>query len=291
MPIFHVQNQKAKQVYSDLDYFKNEAKLRDFFADNLEALLGLRFLEKEYPTDDGRMDTIAIDETNSPVIIEYKWGKDDAIFTQGLFYFNWLKNNKKHFNLLVEHRLGKDTKVNWDRPRVILLAHGFDKRTKVAVQQVNYVELIRYVTYKEDILYLETVYSPNSYKKVTVTSKKTGESIKDYDINYHLGRVDELVKKAFYSLQEKIKLLPGVEEVVNQKTGITYRTTKSFVRFEFGKSYMKVLVRESKYQDSNGLVKDITTHMWGYKGLIKIKSVDMVEDVFEIIKQSYEETI
>jgi predicted transport protein len=291
MPIFHVQNQKAKQVYSDLDYFKNEAALRDFFAENLEELLGLRFLEKEYPTDGGRMDTIALDETNSPVIIEYKWGEDNAIFTQGLFYFSWLKNNKKHFNLLVEHKLGKGIKVNWDHPRVILLAQGFDKRTKIAVQEVSYVELIRYVTYKENILYLETVYSPNNYRKATVASKKNEVSVKDYDLNYHIGKVDASVKEAFYSLQEKIKTLPGVEEVVNQKTGITYRATKSFVRFEFGKSYMKVLVREPRYQDPNNLVKDITTHMWGYKGLIKIKSTDMVEKVFEIVKQSYEETI
>jgi predicted transport protein len=290
MPIFHVQNQKAKQVYSDLGYFKNEAALRDFFAENLEELLGMRFLEKEYPTNDGRMDTIALDETNSPVIIEYKWGEDNAIFTQGLFYFDWLKNNKKHFNLLVEHKLGKNIKVNWDHPRVILLAQGFDKRTKIAVQQVTYVELIRYVTYKDNILYLETVYSPNN-KKLSVVSKKNEVNSKDYDIDYHLGRVDEPVKKTFYNLQEKIKALPDVEEVVNQKTGITYRTTKSFVRFEFGKSYMKVLVREPRYQDPDNLVKDITTHMWGYKGLIKIKSTDMVEKVFEIVKQSYEETI
>ncbi len=85
MPIFQVKNKKTTQVLFDLNYFSNEAALRDFFADNLEDLLGIRFLAKEYPTMDGRIDTLAIDETNAPVIIEYKWGQDGAIFTQGLF--------------------------------------------------------------------------------------------------------------------------------------------------------------------------------------------------------------
>lgn len=75
MPIFQIKNRKVAQVSFDLNYFSNEAALRDFFADNLEDLLGMRFLAKEYPTTDGRIDTLAIDETSAPVIIEYKWGQ------------------------------------------------------------------------------------------------------------------------------------------------------------------------------------------------------------------------
>ena len=161
MPIFQIKNKRVAQVSFNLDYFDNEAALRDFFANNLEDLLGMRFLAKEYPTTDGRIDTLAIDETNAPVIIEYKWGQNDAIFTQGLFYFNWLRKNKKHFDLLVADKLGKDVKVNWSSPRVILVSQGFDNRTIIAVQEVDYVELIKYTPYKQDILYLETVYSPN----------------------------------------------------------------------------------------------------------------------------------
>ncbi len=93
MPIFQIKNSKANQVFLNLNHFNNEAELRDFFSENLEELLGMRFLAKEYPTTDGRIDTLAFDEDNSPVIIEYKWGQDNAIFVQGLFYFDWLKRN------------------------------------------------------------------------------------------------------------------------------------------------------------------------------------------------------
>lgn len=99
------------------------------------------------------------------------------------------------------------------------------------------------------------------------------------------------MKEIFYKLQEKIKLLPSVDEVSNQKVGITYRTTKSFTRFEFGKSFINILLQEAKYNDPKGLVKDITSFKWGYKGMAKIKSLNEVDDIFDLIKQSYEQTL
>jgi predicted transport protein len=289
MPIFQIKNNKVVQVSFELNYFNNEATLRDFFADNLEDLLGMRFLAKEYPTTDGKIDTLAIDETNAPVIIEYKWGQNDAIFTQGLFYFNWLRKNKKHFDLLVADKLGKNVKVNWSSPRVVLVSQGFDNRTIIAVQEVDYVELIKYTPYKQDILYLETVYSPN--KTQALKERVKTQTGKTYDINFHLNKSNPEVKEIFYELQEKIKSLPSVNEVADQKVGITYRTTKSFTRFEFGKSYIDILLREAKYNDLKGLVKDITSFGWGYKGRAKIKSMNDVADVFNLIKQSYEQTL
>lgn len=294
MPIFRIKDKGANQISLDVNHFKNEFALRDFFADNLEKLLGMRFLASEYPTTDGRIDTLAIDEVNSPVIIEYKWGQDNAIFVQGLFYLDWLKRNKSHFDLLVADKLGKSVKVNWTSPRVILVAQGFDYRTKIAVQQVDNVELIKYVPYEQDILYLENVYVPNRPRRFRSGVARAMAQDDSFDISFHLDKhktTDE-IREIFYRLQEKIKSLPEVEEVSNQKTGITYRTTKSFVRFEFGRTVMSILIKSPKYDnDTRGLVEDITAHMWGYKGRIKAKSVKDVDDIFSIIQQSYQETL
>ncbi|MDO9581300.1 MAG: DUF5655 domain-containing protein [Bacteroidales bacterium] len=289
MAIFQTKNKKVAQISFDLHYFNNEAALRDFFADNLEDLLGMSFLAKEYPTTEGRIDTLAIDETNAPVIIEYKWGQNDAIFTQGLFYFNWLRKNKKHFDLLVADKLGKNVKVNWGSPRVILVSQGFDNRTIVAVQEVDYVELIKYTPYKQDILYLETVYSPNKTQLLKEEGKKQNGEI--YDLDYHLNRTTKEIKEVFYAIQEKIKLLPSVNEIINKKTGITYRATKSFAFFQFGKSYIDIQLREPKYNDSKNLVKDISHFEYGYKGSVKIRSIEDVDYVFGLVKQSYEQTL
>lgn len=293
MALFQVTNKKVHQVPVDLRQFKNEAALRDFFAENLEDLLGLRFLGNEYPTKDGRIDTLAIDETGTPVIIEYKWGEKDNILSQGLFYVDWLKENKRLFELLVGDKLGKDSKILWGSPRLILIAQGFDRYTLSAVRQVkNSVELIKYTPYSSQILFLETVYSPDTVKPVTETTKKKEEGA--YNLEYHLGSVNDEVKQIFYLLQEDIKKWANVEEKADQKVGITYRTTKSFVRFEFGKSYIDVLVRDSRYDhkiDPRGMVKDISSFEWGYKGRIKLKSKEDVPYVLDLIKQSYESTL
>ena len=118
--------------------------MRDFFAKNLEEILGVRFLEKEYQITEGRIDTLGIDENNSPVIIEYKWKENEEVLSQGLHYLTWLLTNKRHFNLLVKSKLGEETEVNWDQPRVILVAQGFSRYIKSAVQRVNNVELKTY---------------------------------------------------------------------------------------------------------------------------------------------------
>lgn len=291
MPIFEIKNKGAVQVALNINYFDNEAQLRDFFSDNLESLLGMKFLANEYPTTDGRIDTLAIDESNSPVIIEYKWGQDNAIVVQGLFYYDWLRKNKKHFDLLVADKLGKDIKVKWDSPRIVLVSQGFDNRTIVAVQQLDNVELIKYIPYKNSILYLENVYTPKTIKTFKQKEQKQVEEEITFDLEYHLNKCSAEVKEVFYKLQEKLKMLPSVEEIVDQKVGITYRTTKSFTRFEFGKSYINVLLRSPKYDDPKNLVMDITTNKWGYLGMVKAKSVKDVESVFDLIKQSYESTL
>jgi predicted transport protein len=297
MPIFQIKNKKTEQVSLNINHFRNEAELRDFFAGNLEELLGMRFLAKEFPTTDGRIDTLALDESNAPVIIEYKWGQDNAIVVQGLFYYEWLKKNKRHIELFVADKLGKDTKVNWDRPRVVLVSQGFDNRTIVAVQHFDFVELIKYTPYKNDILHLENVYTPKNIRPVRENMKPEKTEDKDdepeYNLEYHLARhnsTDE-IKNTFGKLQEKIKALPEVEEIVDQKSGITYRTTKSFTRLEFGKTMIDILLREPKYNDPKNMVDDIASFEWGYKGRAKIKSTSQVDDVFDLIKQSYESTL
>lgn len=293
MPIFQIASENAKQIALDLGRFANEAALRDYFAENLENLLGMRFLAKEYQTRDGRIDTLAIDEANAPVIIEYKWNEKDTILPQGLFYFNWLKENKRLFNLQAEKILGKEVKVNWEKPRVVLIAQGFDRYTMFAVREVRYVELIKYTPYKDGILLLETVYSPDTSKPITEKEQESEAEEKEdmFGVDYHLKNVSDEVKEVFYALEERLLALPSVTEVAEQKAGITYRTTKSFTRFEFGKTYIDVLLRGAKYQDPKGLIQDIASYKWGYDGRAKIKSLEDVEIIFDLIRQSYESTL
>lgn len=129
------------------------------------------------------------------------------------------------------------------------------------------------------------------FEEFRCACREVEERGETYTVDYHLQRVNPEIRKIFYALQERIKVLAGVEELTDQKSGITYRTTKSFVRFEFRKNSIKVLLRDPAYDDPRGFVKDTTSFEWGYRGLAKIKSQDDGDYVFGPVKQSYESTL
>ena len=65
-----------------------EKSLQTLIEQNLEAVLGIRFLESEYSTGlkhRGRIDTLGIDENASPAIIEYKRATNENVINQGLY--------------------------------------------------------------------------------------------------------------------------------------------------------------------------------------------------------------
>ena len=77
-----------------------------------------------------------------------------------------------------------------------------------------------------------------------------------------------------------------------QKSGVTYRTTKSFVRFEFLPFLIQVLLIYQKYSDdTKKLVKDVTSNKWGYRGLVKFTPESDTDYLFGLINQSYESTL
>ena len=49
-----------------------EKELQSIIEKNMFDFFGVTFLDSEYKIDNGRMDSIGIDENNCPVIFEYK---------------------------------------------------------------------------------------------------------------------------------------------------------------------------------------------------------------------------
>lgn len=291
MPIFKVENKKVKQVKAA--QFRNEKELQSLIENNLEEIFGIKFIETEFFTGEkhgGRIDTLGLDENNNPVIIEYKWGGKENIISQGLFYLDWLVDHKGDFQILVEKRLGKKVKIDWGKPRLILLAASFSRYDKHAINSMaENIELWSYSLYENGLLEIEAEGSTRpSIKKGRKVTKIVYEK---YDLNYHLNKTIKELRDKFNEIREKILELPDIIENVEQKTGITYRTSKSFVRFEFKKNYIQVLLRQPKYNDPKKIVRDITSFEWGYKGMVKLIPTSDIEYIFGLIKQSYEETL
>jgi RecB family endonuclease NucS len=84
-----------------------EKTLQALMEAHLDTFLGVRILESEYSTGKshaGRIDTLGIDENNSPVIIEYKRSTNENVINQGLFYLDWLLDHRGEFTLPSVHR-------------------------------------------------------------------------------------------------------------------------------------------------------------------------------------------
>lgn len=145
-----------------------EKPLQSLIEANLLSMLGIRFVATEYATGrthGGRIDSLGLDENNSPVILEYKRSVGENVINQGLYYLDWLMDHQAEFKLQVMDALGMDAaaQIDWSSPRVLCIAADFTKFDAHAVQQINQsVELIRYRRFGADLLLFEQVNAVNS---------------------------------------------------------------------------------------------------------------------------------
>ena len=87
MPIFKFDDGSIKQL--KVNNFKNEKELQNLVEDNLEEIFGIKFIKTEHDTGEkhkGRIDTLGLDENNSPVIIEYKWGENENVYNVPIYW-------------------------------------------------------------------------------------------------------------------------------------------------------------------------------------------------------------
>ena len=99
--LFRLAAGRASELQGDASDL--EKPLQTLIENNLDALLGIRFLATEYATGKthgGRIDSFGLDENDCPVILEYKRSVGENVINQGLFYLDWLMDHKAEFELL-----------------------------------------------------------------------------------------------------------------------------------------------------------------------------------------------
>jgi hypothetical protein len=142
-----------------------ERDLQQVLEHHLEPLLKVRFLASEYSTGEvhrGRIDTLGLDEFNSPLILEYKREADGTVINQGLFYLNWLLTHQAEFQLLVQNRYGAELagQIDWSGARVICIAKDFARYDLEAIHQFEAnLDLVTYNFFDSGLLSLTTVAS------------------------------------------------------------------------------------------------------------------------------------
>lgn len=294
MPIFTIKNNKASKI--TVTNFPSEKDLQKFVENNLEELFGITFLASEYSTNNGgRIDTIGIDENKSPVIIEYKWGENNAIINQGLFYLDWLVEHYADIQLLIQKKIGKDIEVEKGSPRVLLIASSYSKYDKFAINRMaENIEMWSYNNY-ENLFELKLVASSQAKNKNNEDHKVTKISYNSYTTNELLSGKSEIIKELFSELQEKILSFDDAGEIeeLTRKLYVAYRTNRNFVYINFRADKILIDVAmtidkvtslsKEKIRDMRG----IGHHGAGYTRY-ELSTFAQLDEAISLIKESYD---
>jgi predicted transport protein len=268
-----------------------EKSLQRLIEQHLETFLGVRFLASEFSTTKshgGRIDTLGIDDTDCPVIVEYKRALNENVINQGLYYLNWLMEHRAEFKLLVMEKLGtaEANRIEWRYPRLICIAAEFTKFDIHAIEQMQRnIDLVRYRLYGDDLVLLDLVghqstmpeeRSPSRAEKpVSTVSTPAGPSTDIVGPRY-FDDCSADVHAWYRSLQAFISALgDDVEERVMQSY-IAFRRLKTFAYFKFQSTTNRIAIDVPLPAGSVELVP--TFALQRPRGFIRIV-VDSAEDV------------
>ncbi|MDA8030311.1 MAG: endonuclease NucS [Pirellulales bacterium] len=280
-----------------------EKPLQHLFEQNLEALLGVRFLASEHETTNGRIDTVGLDENNCPVIIEYKRHSNENVVNQGLFYLDWLMDHQADFKLLVMDRdADAADKIDWSIPRLLCVAADFTRYDVHAVKQMGRnIELIRYRKFGDDLLMLELLTAATGRVKARPadTSGQRGEASRRgknarKELVHHIADASGAQKERFEALAEFINSLGDDVQEQHLKFYIAYKRIKNFacVDLRNQRSVILVYVRlnPAEVEFVDGFTRDMTnTSHYGTGDVeITISSDESLERAKPFIRKSYE---
>lgn len=274
-----------------------EKELQTLIEQNMEIFFGVRFLKSEYAVTNGRMDSIGIDENNSPVIFEYKRSQNENVINQGLFYLDWLLDHKADFKLLVIDKLGMEAadNIDWSVPCVICVAHDFTKYDMHAVNQMQRnIKLVSYRRYDNGMLLLEHLNTP--IVKPIMENVGDENGTKNSTQKTHLEKlasISENMKNLYHSICDFIESL-GDDIVSNQlKLYLAYKKVQNMVCIEiFNKQIILFLkLNPETVELENGFTRDMRSI--GHYGTgdlqITIKNAADFERAKPLLERAYNE--
>ncbi len=275
-----------------------EKELQTLIEQNMEDFFGVRFLKSEYVVTNGRMDSIGIDENNSPVIFEYKRSQNENVINQGLFYLDWLLDHKADFKLLVVEKLGMEAanRIDWSVPCVICIAHDFTKYDVHAVNQMQKnIKLVSYRKYDNDLLLFEHLNTPVS-NPVAENSNVNDSGSKAATQKSHLEKLAAAsgdMKRLYHSICGFIESL-GDDIVSNQlKLYLAYKKVQNMICIEvYNKQVILFLkLNPETVRLENGFTRDMRgIGHYGTGDLqITIRNADDFEKAKPLLERAYQE--
>lgn len=286
----------AKELTSSMVVLEKE--LQTVIENNMETFFGVRFLRSEYVISNGRMDSIGIDENNSPVIFEYKRSVNENVINQGLFYLDWLLDHKADFKLLVIEKFGMTiaNQIDWSVPCVICIANDFTRYDVHAVNQMQKnIKLVKYKKYGDELILFEHLNTPIIQPIVETPNivVSSGSSNTQKTHLEKLASVNNHIKTLYASLCNYIESL-GDDLVPNQlKLYLAYKKVQNVFCIEV---YNKqIILRMKLHPDTVELEEGFTrdTRSIGHYGTgdleVSIKTEADFHKAKALIERAYNE--
>lgn len=277
MPLFERHGDQLRLVRPTK--LRNEKELQALLEQNLSPTFNCQFVASEFstgPVHGGRIDTLAISEDRSPVIIEYKVVESSQLINQSLFYLAWLRDHKGDFEVAVRRidaQLGDG--IDWSRIRVICIAPEFKKYDLHAVQMMGAdIELWQYKFYENGAFVLEEVYRRNAGVTVPSSSEDTKNPVMVaagkkaaitrstgvYTFDEHLEKLSADKHEILESLREFILALDDSVEEVPKKQYVAYKLSQNFACIEVQKRRLLVFlkIQKSELDEPCDICRDVS---------------------------------
>ena len=279
--------------------FDLEKKLQNLLEENMQTVFGVRFLASEYVIDQGRMDSLGIDENNAPVVFEYKRSKDENVMSQGLFYLTWLMDHKDSFKLLVMEKYSKEiaSAIDWDGARVICVANDFTNYDQGAIKQMNVnIALYRYRVFGKDLLYLERLGENDVTEKKARTLSSSRHSSNDYSQLTFVSKISKAsksIRDLFVDVENYIRSLGDDITVAQLKYYKAFKKIANFVCVEVYQQsvilHLKLDVKTVAFE--KGFSRDVTKigHYGTGNVEIALRTSADFEKAKQYIRRAYEE--
>lgn len=144
-------------------------KEQTFFENNIEKILGYKFIDTEFIVGDFRIDSLAFDEeTKSFRIIGYKNVKNYSLVAQGYIYLKLMLERKADYVLQYNIKTKSSLTIqdiDWSQPRIIFVFPIYTSYQLNATDFKNIpVDLIKVIRYEEDIIEIDFIKKTSNVK-------------------------------------------------------------------------------------------------------------------------------
>ncbi|HBA27715.1 MAG TPA: hypothetical protein DCY98_10070 [Nitrospinae bacterium] len=306
MPLFEIKKRKATKI--NQREFKDESELHCLIDENLEELFGIRYIKDEHITDKhGRIETLGLDESNRPVVIEYKKTKEKGQLVQANRYITWVKQNPDSFELLAKNNLKNiNGQIDFENPRIICFAQEYSIDDKCLALSLG-AELWKYRYYDNDTLTIIREEEPEQLINSTGNKNYTIEKIKNKPrkpktVEDHLNGSSKELIKVFEQFNGRVLDISSEIEQYTTADHILYKTSVNFIALAIQKKKdkLKISLRtiDDKIDDPKKLTERVPKrHGWGnmtrtvYLAPSELsKKKYSLDDIIDLVLQSYHMT-